>query len=196
MTSESTGAPAPPDPEQAARTEPADASAPEPDDWGSGASFSCKEGALIAVVLLVLAAIVIPNLIEARKSGNETAAIGALKTLGTAQSLFREADKEADGELDYAGNLGELAEAGTTGLIDNVLGSGIKNGYVFRVTHSVTTPEFLWMAVASPAIPGDTGDRTFITNHEGVTYYTSSLAPVPLDPIECRIPPTLQPVGR
>ena len=36
--------------------------------------------------------------------------LGALKTIGTAQALFREADKEGDGNLDY-GTLAELGEA-------------------------------------------------------------------------------------
>ena len=33
----------------------------------------------------------------------DTAAIGALKTIGTAQSLYRESDRDGNGELDYAG---------------------------------------------------------------------------------------------
>jgi Ca-activated chloride channel family protein len=49
----------------------------------------------------IAAAVAIPNTIEARKHGNEAAAIGALKTLNTSQTLFREGDKEGDGTLDH-----------------------------------------------------------------------------------------------
>jgi hypothetical protein len=126
--------------------------------------------------------------------GSETAAIGALKTIGTAQSLFREADKEDDGNLDY-GTLKELANVRERGLIDRVLGSGTKNHYLFQVTYGASTSEFLWYATASPRIPGLTGDRYFASNHEGVTYYTTTRA-FSLNGSDCTIPAGVQPVGR
>ena len=58
-----------------------------------------------------------------------------------------------------------------------------------------TTSEFIWFATASPALPGTTGDRYFVTNHEGVTFYTSE-APFELNNIDCTIPATVRPVGR
>jgi hypothetical protein len=129
--------------------------------------------------------------------GRETAAIGALKTIGSAQALFREADKEGDGNLDY-GTLQELRDAGRTGLIDSVLGSGTKQGYLFDVRYSVSTSEFLWFATARPILPdfdrGGDGDRYFATNHEGVTFYTTS-GPIPMNDRDCTMPPGLTPVG-
>ncbi len=92
------------------------------------------------------------------------------------------------------GTLKELGEAGSTGLIDSVLASGTKNGYLFKLRASPTHPEFMWMASASPALPKTTGDRWFVTNHEGVTYY-STQGEIPLND-ECKIPAGLQPVGR
>ena len=156
--------------------------------------FTLIELMIVIAIIAIIAAIAIPNLIEARKNGNETAAIGALKTLGTAQSLFREADKEADGNLDY-GTLTELSSAGTTGLIDSVLGSGTKNGYIFDCSYGATTSEFIWFATARPALPTTTGDRYFAANHEGVTFY-SSLIPFSLNTLNCTIPAGPQPVGR
>ncbi len=156
-------------------------------------------GGLCFVALI--AAIAIPNLIEARKNGNETAAIGALKTIGAAQALFREADKESDGNLDY-GTLNELAGGnGGMGLVDSVLGSGKKQGYLFQASYSAATSEFLWFATANPTKPGTTGDRYFATNHEGVTYY-SATAPIPMNTGDCSFPQDrlqsgdVRPVGR
>jgi hypothetical protein len=136
----------------------------------------------LCAIAAIVAAIAIPNLIEARKAGNEAAAIGALKTIGTAQALFREGDKDADELLDY----GDLYEIGQSNLIDQVLASGMKQGYIFDVQPSATTPEFLWMATAEPAAPGTTGDRYFATNHEGVIWY-SNTAPIALDDEGCVI---------
>ena len=128
----------------------------------------------IGLIVLAVAAIgfliAIPNLIEARKHGNEAGAIGDLKRIGTAQSLFREGDLEGDGKLDY-GTLEELAAAG---LLDEALASGTKRGYTFSVFVPSATPEFLWMAVANPVEVGATGDRHFATNQQGVTFYTTN----------------------
>ncbi len=158
----------------------------------------CGVGAVCFIA--IIAAIAIPNLIEARKHGNESAAIGALKTMGAAQALFREADKEGDDMLDYA-SLSELASAGSSGLIDSVLGSGTKQGYIFECTYSSVTCEFLWFGTASPAVPETTGDRYFATNHQGVTFY-SATAPIPMNNRDCSMPADrlasgdIRPVGR
>lgn len=132
--------------------------------------------------------------LEPRRSGNETGAIGALKTIGTAQSLFREADKEGDGNLDY-GTLRELSTAGEKGLIDSILSSGTKDGYVFEATYGSMSSEFIWFATARPEPYGFRGHRYFCTNHEGVTYYTTK-APFKLNSINCTIPAGARTVGR
>lgn len=149
-----------------------------------GAVFLCG---LVGIV----AAIAVPNLLQARKHGNEAAAIGALKSINTSQSIFREGDLEGDAILDYAGSLAELSAAT---LIDGVLGGGVKQGYAFQVAASPTTPEFLWMAVASPIVPTTTGGRYFVTNHAGVIYY-SNTTPFAITP-DCEIPAHAVPVGR
>jgi prepilin-type N-terminal cleavage/methylation domain-containing protein len=156
--------------------------------------FTLIELMIVIAIIAIIAAIAIPNLIEARKNGNETAAIGALKTISSAQALYREADKEGDGNLDY-GTLAELAAAGTTGLIDAVLGSGTKNGYLFAGTYGVSTSEFIWFATARPALPGTTGDRYFCVNQEGVIFYTN-FQPFALNSATCARPSGVQPVGR
>jgi hypothetical protein len=144
------------------------------------------------VITVVILAIAIPNLIEARKHGGEASPIGALKTIQTSQALFREGDKDEDGKLDYA----TLEELSNTTLIDGVLGTGRKQGYLFQVRPSPLTPEFMWMAVARPIEPGETGDRYFVTNQAGVIYYTGTQG----DAFElndaCEIPPNAIRIGR
>jgi len=148
----------------------------------------------LCLVIPCIAAIAIPNLIETRQHGNEAAAIGALKTVNTAQSLFREGDKDEDGTFDY----GSLQELSNTMLIDGVLGSGMKHGYQFDVQASPQTSEFLWMAVANPAVPETTGSRYFMTNHAGVVFYRMD-RPFVIDPVgnpAFEPPPDAIPVGR
>lgn len=138
----------------------------------------------------MIAAVAVPNLIDARRHGNEAAAIGALKTIYTAEVLYREGDKDQDGLLDY-GDLQELSDAS---LVDSVLGSGRRQGYVFQVAVSPTAPEDAWMATASPMTPGTTGTRYFMINQDGVIYH-STTAPFAITP-DCAPPPGALPVGR
>ena len=59
-----------------------------------------------------------------RMDNNQIADRGALRAISEAQALFREADRESDGNLDY-GSLAARSTAGASGglrLIDAVLG--------------------------------------------------------------------------
>lgn len=147
-------------------------------------------GGLCAIISIV-AAIAIPNLIEARKHGNEAAAIGGLKTISNAQTLFREGDGDQDGTLDY-GSLDQLSQVG---YVDTVLGGGLKQGYEFEVEVVPQDPQFRWWAIARPAVPGTTGDRFFYTDETGIIYYSvQEPARGPVDPN--KPPMGLTPVGR
>ena len=153
--------------------------------------FTLIELMIVIAIIAIIAAIAIPNLIEARKHGNEAAAIGALKTLNSAQTLYREGDKDGNNTLDY----GNLAQLSNTTLIDGVLGSATKQGYGFVATPSASTAEFLWLATANPVSPRTTGDRYFATNHAGVIYYTTATPTAP-NANTCVISTAMLPVGK
>jgi hypothetical protein len=104
---------------------------------------------------------------EARGS-DPRAVIGSLKTIATAQLLFREGDKDGNGKLDY----GSLSDLATRNLIEPMLGAGMAHEHLFRVHISPTEPEFKWMAVASPLQPTE-GSFHFAINHEGQVRYSA-----------------------
>ena len=107
--------------------------------------------ALFATLLCVVSPLFVDLLVHPRRGrGNEAAAIGGLKAVGT---------------------LVQLTNTGTRGdedLIDEVLGAGTKQGYVFAITSS---SQFGWTANANPYIPGTTGDRYFGANMTGLIYF-------------------------
>ena len=131
--------------------------------------FTLIELMIVIAIIAIIAAIAIPNLIEARKGSNEAAAIGALRTLNTAQSLFREGDKDHNGTLDYSSTLGLLQTSAN--LIDSVLSSGTKQGYAFTITAST---QFTWSATAGPLTPGKSGDRYFFIDESGVIRFSNT----------------------
>lgn len=136
--------------------------------------FTLVELEIVIAIIAIIAAIAIPNLLEARKGANESAAIGSLRTLVTTQSLFRDTDKDGDGLADY-GTLQELLDAM---LIDSVLASGTKQGYLFSVE---TTPAPGWTASADPA-SDETGTRHFWVSEAGVIRFNNAGPAGPGDP--------------
>ena len=145
---------------------------PEPEKGGSSAC-----ALLAALILLVMAscaivAVVLPNFVHNGHGGpgyNESAAIGALRTLNTAQSIYRESGKETlKGAPQYADSLAELSATGTD-LIDDVLGTGSKQSYRFQIS---ADPEgYSWDATAWAATE-EHGQRRFYTNQSGVIWFS------------------------
>ena len=145
--------------------------------------FTLIELMIVIAIIAIIAAIAIPNLIQARKAGNETSAVGGLKTVSSTETIFREGDKEQDGNLDY----GMPSELNNTQLIDTVFGTGTKQGYLFQSVYSFSTSEFLWFAVANPRVPTSSGDRYFETSAAGVIFYTTN-GNLGLDTSTCDLP--------
>jgi prepilin-type N-terminal cleavage/methylation domain-containing protein len=132
--------------------------------------FTLIELMIVIAIIAILAAIAIPNLLESRKASNEAAAVGALRTLVTAQALFREGDKDRNKILDFATSTAQL---GTYNLVDSTLATGTKQGYSFTILNA-TQNQFAWSAAASPIIAGKTGDRQFYVDATGVIRFSTS----------------------
>ena len=107
--------------------------------------------------------------------GGATVAIGTLRTLAVVQSQFREEDLEQDGHLDFATSLAELSQAG---LIDPVIGSGTRSGYVFSLSGS--TDE--WECSATP-LSSSSDKWNFIICTDGMVRYART------DAADCSSPP-------
>ncbi len=141
----------------------------------SSGGFTLVELMIVCAAITIVAVISIPNVIEARKSSNESTAIAALRTIASAQAMFREGDKDGDG-LDYADNLADL---GTYGLVDPPLASGTRNGYDFSIA---AADGWTWSANADPAVRSKTGDRSFFIDETGVIRFNTSAPAGPADP--------------
>ncbi len=115
----------------------------------------------------------IPNFLQARKQGAEAPPIGALRTVSSAQTIFfyREEEKGAGGRARYASHLRELAERG---MIDAVLASGTKQGYVYTMNEvKVTDDATGWNCRANPQAEGDAGRRSFYVDESGVIRFAT-----------------------
>lgn len=131
--------------------------------------FTLIELMIVIAIIAVVAAIAIPNLLEARKSANEAAAIGTLEAIASAQTMFRESEERY-------GGLFELVQKKLVDIPRESAESdaGIKQGYRFLSEASALEPSALWWASASPIQQGVTGDRHFATGPSGVIYFSKT----------------------
>jgi len=125
-------------------------------------------------ILLLIAAIVIPNLSRSNMQANEVVAIKTLRTLNTSCVLYSSAYGLFPKHLTNLGPpvTNEKPSADAADLIDPALASGSKYGYVFDYepfnAESGGVKTFGYTITASPSAPGTTGRRYFFTDQTGV----------------------------
>ena len=125
--------------------------------------FTLIELMIVVAIIAVIAAIAIPNLLRSRISANESAAIGALRTLTAAQTQYHNAEGQ------YAAAIGDLYDAADPAnqYIDATLATGSKSGYSFTVT-AAADPTVGWNGTAAPLSAGKSGVRTFTVDESGI----------------------------
>jgi prepilin-type N-terminal cleavage/methylation domain-containing protein len=132
--------------------------------------FSLIELLIVVAIILIIAAIAIPNLLRSRMAANEASAVGSLRTINTAAVTY--STTYGIGYPAALSNLGPAATASSTtaDLVDSVLSSGIKSGYSFTYTQGSVTAGITngYTLVAVPVAAGSTGQRTFFTDQSGV----------------------------
>lgn len=133
--------------------------------------FTLIELMIVASIIVIIAAMAIPSLLRSRLASNEADAIGAMRTLTSAQINFQGVC-ESDGDNDGIGEFGSFTQLSSAvpAFIDDSLGGGQKAGYVFVATTTgvANTDEQLWQATAYPITKGLSGNRTFYTDESGV----------------------------
>jgi type IV pilus assembly protein PilA len=135
--------------------------------------FSLIELLIVVVIIGIIAAIAIPNLLAARRASNEGSAVSACRTLHGAQMTYA----ATYGNGNYAGNTSfdntALLALATPGLVDSVLGTGLKAGYSFqgmRIASSSTAPAQFGFGTIPTTTSGvtQTGSRRFGIATDGV----------------------------
>jgi type IV pilus assembly protein PilA len=152
--------------------------------------FSLIELLIVVAIILIIAAIAIPNLLRSRMAANEASAVGSVRTITTAAITFN--STYGDG---FATNLQELGgPAGVpntcknAGLLDPVLstvaGVNQKSGYSFTVNAGTAAVAAASVPagctagdtdgfgiLAQPITVGTTGQRQFCSDASGVIYF-------------------------
>jgi prepilin-type N-terminal cleavage/methylation domain-containing protein len=139
--------------------------------------FSLIELLIVVAIILIIAAIAVPSYLHSRVAANESAAVGALRTLNSAQITYQSAYPT----VGFAGTLGALGGTSCTPptstsacLIDTVLASGVRSGYAFQLTGVTGTPNATYQFIASPTQPNYSGTRYFCSFADAVVRFSLS----------------------
>jgi prepilin-type N-terminal cleavage/methylation domain-containing protein len=102
--------------------------------------FSLIELLIVVAIILIIAAIAIPNLIRARIAANQSSAAATLRTLASASAMYSSTYQNG-----YPTGLPMMAPAAvpsclTASLIDATLATGQKSGYNFTWTPGAVPP--------------------------------------------------------
>lgn len=141
--------------------------------------FSLIELLIVVTIILIIAAIAIPNLMRNKIQANETSAVQSLRALNESALLYSNSYggfPHAIAELGPAVS-GTQASSANADLIDSVLSSGVKAGYRFTYTPGTADPAghvLTYSIVATPVAPGSSGQRSFYTDQSGTLRNTSS----------------------
>src|SRR5689334_4874474 len=93
--------------------------------------FSLIELLIVVVIIGIIAAIAIPNLLAARRSANEGAAVSALRTIHGANATYQATTGNGNYAPNGSGSGKGLDQLNKSNLVDSQLGSGTKSGYAF-----------------------------------------------------------------
>src|SRR3984885_6629270 len=96
--------------------------------------FSLIELLIVVAIILIIAAIAIPNLLRARMAANESSAVASIRTINTGEITYNSAYPTVGypAAPSALGGVAPFAPTSTTAcLIDSVLASGTKSGYTF-----------------------------------------------------------------
>ena len=126
--------------------------------------FSLLELMIVVMVIGIITAIAVPNLLQSKAAANEASAISSLRLMVSAQ-FTRNTNTSS-----YAPDLATLKSAS---LVDDVLGSGTKDGYYFSTSGGSVS----FSINANPIVHLSTGKRSFFADQSGVIRYATANAP-------------------
>ncbi len=138
--------------------------------------FSLIELLIVVAIILIIAAIAIPNLLKSRIAANEASAVGSIRTIATSEISYSTSYPQT--------GFTSMANLGGTQLIDAGLAAGSKSGYNFVVTltndGTSGAANTAFVGGAGPQAPGSSGVRGFCTDASGILRYEAAGTATPV----------------
>jgi type IV pilus assembly protein PilA len=161
--------------------------------------FSLVELLIVVTIILIVAAIAVPNLLRSRIAANESSAVSAIRTISTAETTYQ--STWGSGFAAGLANLGGpspclVATAAAACITDPLLSNPpfTKSGYVFAAAGTIPLAGVLngFELNATPSSVQVTGVRAYCANQTGlIQFVTPGNAPIGLGPGACSAVPNV-----
>jgi type IV pilus assembly protein PilA len=154
--------------------------------------FSLIELLIVVAIILIIAAIAIPNFLRSKMAANESSAVSTMRTINTAEVTY-----SSTWGAGYSPDLASLggpapcttATSAAACLIDPLLSTGAfaKSGYAFAAVGATPTAGVLvsFEANATPVTVDVTGKRAFCSDQTGVIRFNATGAAIGTAPGSC-----------
>jgi prepilin-type N-terminal cleavage/methylation domain-containing protein len=149
--------------------------------------FSLIELLIVVAIILIIAAIAIPNLLRSRIAANQASAVGSLRTVNTCEITYSStyntgytATLLALGPPSGGGNPTPSA----AGLLDSLLAAGTRSGYSFVYSPGASDASGRinsYNLNANPITVGTTGQNFYFTDQSAVIRQNTSATAGPSD---------------
>ena len=150
--------------------------------------FSLIELLIVVAIILIIAAIAVPNFLRARVAANESSAVSSLRSIGTAELAYYSTYQIGFATLAQLGGPASCTASSTTAcLLDPVVTTGTKHGYTIAAAPGAGNNSFVSSAI--PNLVGFSGQRTFCSDQEGPIHFDTAGGAAPADSAACEALP-------
>jgi type IV pilus assembly protein PilA len=154
--------------------------------------FSLVELLIVVAIILIIAAIAIPNMVKSRLAANEASAATSVRSITTAEIAYASMYGVGYGTL---GNLGGALpctpSVATACILDPVVSGGTKSGYTLSAVPA-GAGNVTFVGAAVPINVGTSGQRTFCVDETGVIRFDASGGAAPANDAQCEALPRIQ----
>lgn len=149
--------------------------------------FSLIELLIVVAIILVIAAIAIPNFMRSKMAANQASAVQSLRVLNTAEVNYASTYGGT-----YSTNLTQLGppssgnppSAAAADLVDGLMAAGLKNGYTFSYTATMVDSAGKYNGFnlnANPVTSGVNGTTYYFTDQSHVIRQNTAAVAGPSD---------------
>lgn len=147
--------------------------------------FSLIELLMVVTIILIIAAVAIPNFLRARLSANETAAVAAVRVIASSSHAY----VSLHPDVGFAPSLAAMGPPPGDSMLDAPLASGLRSGYRFDYLVTVTSPcpscvggmrNDDFRLCADPLAGNRSGTRAYFASADNVIHFHT---PVPSGPV-------------
>jgi type IV pilus assembly protein PilA len=139
--------------------------------------FSLIELLIVVAIILIMAAIAIPNYLRSRLVANEASAAESIRTINTASVTYSTVYQSVGfppSLVSLGGPEPCTASSTTACLLDSVLSAGTKAGYTFIFTGDGLTPSVSYTITGTPVQYGISGQNMYCSDQTSVIRFDPS----------------------